>query len=87
MKITRGKTFHVKKTRVWEKIEVELDSTDLLPEEQGVAEKFKPTLLEIRAEKQLIVSMERLGQISTEEAQRLAKTLETLRQGILRHRG
>lgn len=93
MKVTRGKSFEIrpegrfwKKFRVeseWEKIEVELDDADLLPEEQAIEAHLQPLLLEIRAEQQLIMFLRRVGRITKEEAEEQSAQLKTARRSVL----
>jgi len=74
MRVMRGKTFESKKG-VWEKIEVELDSTDLLPDEENAPKQVQLQLLEVRADKNLILFMLRHGKISRKEADSLLEKL------------
>lgn len=85
MRVMRGKTFEGKRG-VWEKIEVELDSTDLLPEEQAAPKKLQIQLLEIRADRNLVIFLERFGQLSSEKAKEMIVELDTLRTHILNHK-
>jgi len=67
MRVVRGKTFQGK-SGVWEKIEVELDSSDLLPDEQAASDHVHAQLLEVRIDKHLIMHLLRHEQVTKEEA-------------------
>jgi len=94
MRVMRGQTFEGP-NGVWEKIEVELDSNDLLPDEKAAADQVKLQLLEIRADKHLLLFMSRSNRIDSQEAKsKLAeldmykkKLLEIKAKPILRPRG
>ncbi len=83
MRVMRGKTFEGKKG-VWEKIEVELDGNDLLPDEQAAADHVKLQLLEVRADKHLLMFLKREGQISSSEAQKKLETLDGYKKRLLK---
>jgi hypothetical protein len=95
MKVTRGKSFETQPTSdggfwkrgkvlsVWEKIEVELDDADLLPEEKAIEAHLQPLLLEIRAEQQLIMFLRRVGHITKEEAEEQSAQLKAARRSVL----
>lgn len=85
MRVMRGKTFEGKKG-VWEKIEVELDSTDLLPEELEVPKSLQLQLLEIRADRNLVIFLERHGHLSSKKALEHIEALDSLRKKILTHK-
>ena len=82
MRVMRGKTFEGEKG-VWEKIEVELDTNDLLPDEQTAADQVKLQLLEIRADKHLLLFLSRANKIPKEEAQSQLKSLNDYRDKLL----
>ena len=82
MRVMRGKTFEGEKG-VWEKIEVELDTDDLLPEEQIAADQVKLQLLEIRADKHLLLFLSRSNKISKDDAQQQLKELNEYRDKLL----
>lgn len=83
MRVMRGKTFEGKKG-VWEKIEVELDGNDLLPDEQAASDQVKLQLLEIRADKHLLLFLSRANQISKEEAKQQLQHLNDYRDKLLK---
>lgn len=85
MRVMRGKTFEGK-DGVWEKIEVELDSGDLLPDEQSAADQVKLQLLEVRADKHLLLFLSRSGRISKEEAKAKLDELESYKAQLLKIR-
>lgn len=85
MRVMRGKTFEGKKG-VWEKIEVELDSTDLLPEELEVPKSLQLQLLEIRADRNLVIFLERHGHLPPKKALAHIEDLDNLRKKILSHK-
>lgn len=82
MRIVRAKSFE-DRNGDWQKIEVEMTSDDLLKEELEASAASQPTLLELRAELFIIASMHRLGNISSEEAQKLAENIEQIRLALL----
>lgn len=82
MRIMRGKTFEGKRGQ-WEKIEIELDSSDLLPDEASAAPEIKVQLLELRAEKNIVIFMQRQGKITKNEAEALISELSTQRKTLL----
>jgi len=82
MRVMRGKTFEGKKG-VWEKIEVELDSSDLLPDEQAAPKQFQLQLLEIRADRNLILFMKRHDRINEKEAHALLEELKINREQLM----
>ena len=83
MRVVRGKTFQGK-TGVWEKIEVELDSSDLLPDEQAASEHVHVQLLEVRIDKHLIVHLLRHGQLTKDEAAIQLAEIESHRNTLLK---
>jgi len=82
MRVMRGKTFEGKRG-LWEKIEVELDSGDLLPEELAAPQQVQLQLLELRADKNLVLFLHRQGQIDLDTATSLIEELEGHRKGLL----
>jgi len=67
MKVARGKTFQ-NENGVWEKIEIELDTSDLLPDELAASEQVQAQLLEARIDKHLIMHLYRHNQLTKDEA-------------------
>lgn len=82
MRVMRGKTFEGKRG-VWEKIEVELDSTDLLPEETDAPKQVQLQLLEVRADKNIVIFLHRHGKLSTDETKNLLAELDHHRDNLL----
>lgn len=82
MRVLRGKTYESKKG-VWEKIEVELDSNDLLPEEQDAPQEVQIQLLQLRADKNIILFMKRSGKLSKEESTALLEELSDYRKALI----
>lgn|SRR3990167_11155994 len=82
MRVMRGKTFENKKG-IWEKIEVELDSSDLLPDELAAPQFIQPVLLEIRAEKHLLAYMQRTGKFTDGELKGFLTELEDYRKQVM----
>lgn len=82
MRVLRGKTYQVKKDS-WDKIEIELDSNDLLPDEQGAPLEVQAQLLELRADKNIVLFMRRSGKLSQEEAENLLSELAEHRKVLL----
>lgn len=82
MRVMRGKTFEGKRG-VWEKIEVELDSTDLLPEETSAPKQVQLQLLEVRADRNIILFLHRQGKLSNDEAKTLLAELDHHRDNLL----
>ena len=82
MRVMRGKTFEGNKG-VWEKIEVELDSNDLLPDEIDAPKQIQLQLLEIRADRNLILFMSRHDRITKKEATKLLSELQDYKKDLL----
>jgi len=82
MRVMRGKTFEGNKG-VWEKIEVELDSGDLLQDEMDAPKQIQLQLLEIRADKNLILFMKRHNRISKKEAEALIAELAEYKKQLI----
>jgi len=82
MRVMRGKTFEGKRG-VWEKIEVELDTSDLLPDEQAASPQVQLQLLEVRAERNLILFLRRSNHITQEEADSLLSELKDYRDQLV----
>jgi len=78
----RGKTFEGKRG-VWEKVEVELDSSDLLPDELAAPPQVQLQLLEVRAERNLILFLRRSSHITKEEADALLSELKDYRDQLV----
>jgi len=83
MRVVRGKTFQGK-TGVWEKVEIELDTSDLLPDEQAASAHVHAQLLEVRIDKHLIVHLLRHGQITKDEAATQLAEIEAHRSTLLK---
>ena len=81
MRVVRGKSFETEQGS-WEKLEIELDDRDLLPDELKVAAQLQPLLLETRAEQQLSSFLRRLGKVSAAEAKEVGESLKKARQDI-----
>lgn len=81
MKVTRGRTFELE--GVWEKVEVELTTDDLLPEESAVEAHLRPLLLEIRADQQIVSFAHRLGSIDDVKAREASDALKAARRRVL----
>lgn len=81
MKVTRGRTFE--KDGAWEKLEVELSTDDLLPEEAALEPNLQPLLLEIRADQQLVSFAHRLGAMSSEDMHEASKVLREARRRVV----
>jgi hypothetical protein len=82
MRVMRGKTFEGNKG-VWEKIEVELDFNDLLPDELAAPKQIQLQLLEIRADRNLILFMSRHDRITKKEAAALLEELQDYKNSLL----
>lgn len=83
MKVVRSKTFQ-KKDGTWEKVEVELDSSDLLDDEKSCPEVIQPQLLEVRADKAIYLMMERIGTLSQDEVLEECQKLDEYRKTLLK---
>lgn len=81
MKVTRGRTFE--KDGAWEKLEVELSTDDLLPEEAALEPNLQPLLLEIRADQQLVSFSHRLGAMPTTEMREASEVLREARRRVV----
>jgi hypothetical protein len=82
MKVVRSTTFQ--NGTIWEKIEVELDSSDLLPEEQIVPDHAKAQLLELRIDKHITMHLLRHGQLTKDEAAAKISELDGYRNTLLK---
>lgn len=82
MRVARSRTYETKKG-VWEKIEVELDHDDLLPDELAAAPHAHPQLLENRIEKHLTMSLLQYGQLTQDEAAQRIAELDAFRKSLL----
>ena len=82
MRVMRGKTFEGKRG-VWEKIEVELDSTDLLPKEQEAPKQVQLQLLEVRADKNIVLFLHRHGQLNDKQAGEMLAELDHHRDNLM----
>ena len=85
MRVVRGKTIEITKN-TWEKIEIELDAGDLLPEEQEAHPQVQPQLLELRAERHLILFLHRSGIMSQDNAKASLAELEVVRKKLLKNK-
>lgn len=85
MRVVRSTTFEVA-VGVWEKIEVELDETDLLPEEEAAAIHVRPQLLENRIDKHIVMTMLRRGHLTKDEAAEQIQELDAIRSTLIRVR-
>lgn len=83
MRVVRSTTFQVAKG-VWEKIEVELDDADLLPDELAAAPHVQPQLLELRIEKHLAMHLLRAGELTKDEVTQKLAELDSYRASLLR---
>lgn len=82
MRVLRGKSYEAKRG-VWEKIEVELDSNDLLPDEQTAPLEIQVQLLELRADRNIVLFMRRAGKLTKEEAEDLLAELSAYRKTLM----
>lgn len=78
----RGKTYE-RPDGSWEKIEIELEGQDLLPEEQGAPTEVQPQLLELRVERHLVIYLRRAGKLSEEEAKAHLSEIDSYRKKLL----
>lgn len=83
MRVMRGKTFEAK-NGMWEKIEVELDSNDLLPEEKNSPPQVQMQLLEVRADYNLVLFLARHGHMSKEAAQEKLDELKEIKEHLMK---
>lgn len=81
MRIMRGKSYEGRDGH-WEKIEVELETQDLLEDEKKFPEYLWPILLELRAEQHIIMFMLRNGKISKEDAKAKSEELKAVRRNL-----
>ncbi len=82
MRVVRSKTFQ--NAGVWEKVEVELDDADLLPDELAAAPHVQPQLLEIRIDKHLTMHLLRNGFLTKEEASQKLAELDSYRSTLVK---
>ena len=82
MRVMRGKTFEGSRG-VWEKIEVELDSSDLLPEESSAPKQVQLQLLEVRADKNIVLFLHRQGKLSNDETKAHLAELDHHRENLM----
>lgn len=80
MRVLRGTAFQGENG--WEKIEVELDSGDLLEEEASVEPHLQPLLLEVRADQQIVAFLERIGHLTPELAAEQSEALRDTRRRL-----
>ncbi|MCW4026121.1 MAG: hypothetical protein NWE76_01390 [Candidatus Bathyarchaeota archaeon] len=82
MRVVRGRSF-VDDAGVWHKVEVELSSDDLLPEEQKSGLSSHATLLELRAEQYVLASLTRSGFITEAQAKEEIVYINSIRDSLI----
>ena len=83
MRVTRSTTFQ-RSDKTWEKIEIELDSSDLLPEELLVPDHVKAQLLELRIDKHIVMHLLRNSVLTQEESASRIAELDGYRASLLK---
>jgi hypothetical protein len=81
MRVMRGKSFE--NDGIWEKLEIELDGSDLLPIEANAPLHVQPMLLELRAEQHLVTFMYRKGYYTMVEAKDVADEIKQRRKDLM----